>query len=967
MAEAPPAIGIDLGTTYSVVSVFRKRKVEIIQNDAGSRTTPSYVAFTDDKEYVGQAAKELATSNTLFDSKRLLGRRFDDAELEKDLENWPFTVKNDGGVPKYEITLDGIPQMISPEEISSKILKAMKITAEESFGHECEVMKAVVTVPAYFNDSQRQATMTAGRLAGLEVIAILNEPTAAAMAFGFGAKKNSTTLIFDLGGGTFDVTVLKIRGDNFNTLAHGGDTHLGGQDFDNILLTHVLDDIEKKEGVRINRDDDIEVFHEIRAQCELVKRRLSTLPQATINVFLSRHGKGYRREISRAFFEDLCTPFFKRAIDILPGVLKDAGVTKEQIDEVVLVGGSTRIPKVRSMLQQFFDGKELNKSINPDEAVAHGAALHAAALVGDRSAAGNEVQLREEAARRPGPKMAPGGAAAASPRKIAAAVSARRSTGPPIGIDLGTTYSVVAVCRKGKVDVIANDSGSRTTPSVVAFLDGESFVGDAAKDLPASHRVFDAKRLLGRPWKDLDVQKDKKHWPFEVLEKNGVPRIRVKVTSDKETFAPEEISAMVLRSLKETAQNFLGGPVSRAVITVPAYFNERQRQATVDAGKIAGLEVMSIINEPTAAAIAYGLDRKSTAKRTIFIFDLGGGTFDVSVVTIQGSDFTVLASDGDTHLGGQDFDVRLMEHFLKDINSRHGISQLDMESSQELRAACELAKRKLSTQAEASTTLFFSRYNIRYSLAVTRARFEDLCGDLFRKAMDITRRVMLEAEVPFSAIDEVVLVGGSTRIPKVRAMLSELFGGKELRQSINPDEAVAHGAAVRAAVLAGDEFVSRLVQLRDVTPLSLGVSVVGDRFSVIIPRNSQIPCERTERYYTVCDYQTSISSKIYQGERRMVRDNHCLDKEYCVDVPAMPAGEAKVDVTFRLDSDGLLTVTCVEPTTGARQRLTISRAEAALGAGDVQAMVERAERLRGEDRAAEEAVLRQLRAMNLRV
>ncbi|KAK3910978.1 Heat shock 70 kDa protein [Frankliniella fusca] len=388
-AEISLAIGIDLGTTYSVVSVYRKRKGEIIQNDVGKRTTPSYVSFTDTEEYVGEAAKELATGNTLFDSpssdsKRLLGRRFDDPDVQRDIPNWPFKIMDDGGVPKYEVVKDGLPTMMSPEEISGKVLKAMKTTAEDFL--EKDVCKAVITVPAYFNESQRQATMSAARLAGLEVIALLNEPTAAAIAFGFDKGRHQTVLIFDLGGGTFDVTVLRIQGDKFDIKGHGGDTHLGGQDFDNVLLNFIIEDIKNTFRLDLRADDDPELLHELRAACELAKRKLSNMPQTTINVFLNRHGKGYRKDISRAFFEDLCMPKFKTAIDILRKVLQEAKVSKEQIDEVVLVGGSTRIPKVRSMVQEFFDGKELNKSVNPDEAVALGAAIHAASLTGQAGA-----------------------------------------------------------------------------------------------------------------------------------------------------------------------------------------------------------------------------------------------------------------------------------------------------------------------------------------------------------------------------------------------------------------------------------------------------------------------------------------------------------------------------------------------------------------------------------------------------
>lgn len=429
--------------------------------------------------------------------------------------------------------------------------------------------------------------------------------------------------------------------------------------------------------------------------------------------------------------------------------------------------------------------------------------------------------------------------------------------GPAIGIDLGTTYSVVAVCGKnGKVGVPANNNGSRTTPSVVGILEDESFVGEAAKDLPPEMQVFDAKRLIGRPWNDENIQTDRKLWPFEVVEEMGTPRIKIKINGKDEKFAPEEISAMVVKDLKKTAEDFLREPVDRAVVTVPAYFNERQRQATMHACQIAGLKVLAIINEPTAAAIAYGLDKKSPTKKTVLVYDLGGGTFDVSVVEINGNEVRVLASDGDTHLGGQDFDSRLLLHCSKEILKTHGVSlEDDQMALQETLKACELAKRKLSNVPTTAIPVCLTRAKVATRVTVSRACFESLCADLFKKTATVTTQVLAAAMVPYSAVDEVVLVGGSTRIPKVRTMLSDLFGDKLLRNAINPDEAVAHGAAVYAASLSGDGAMKNLVVLKDVTPLSLGVEVIGGRFSVIIPRNSPLPCKKTERYLTTKDFQ----------------------------------------------------------------------------------------------------------------
>ncbi|KAK3932597.1 Heat shock 70 kDa protein 1 [Frankliniella fusca] len=568
--------------------------------------------------------------------------------------------------------------------------------------------------------------------------------------------------------------------------------------------------------------------------------------------------------------------------------------------------------------------------------------------------------------------------------------------GAAVGIDLGTTFSVVGACRRGRVEIFANDSGNRTTPSIVGFLDGASFIGDAAKDLPADNQVIDAKRLVGRQWSDPNIQKDRKMWPFEVVENNGVPMIRVDVGGRKETFAPEEISAMVLRDLKSTAEAALGQSVSKAVVTVPAYFNERQRQATKDAcedptrslhtacvsrvrralksrslsaGTIAGLEVLSMINEPTAAAIAYGLDKGKSAgaAKTVFIYDLGGGTFDASVMKIVGGEFRVLASGGDTHLGGQDFDVLLVEHCLKDAARQLGADLAqDKQAVQDLRRACELAKRKLSSTPQAQISVFFSRINKGYQTTVTRAFFEDLCSKLFQKTIDLSKEVLSDAKVTTGQVDDVVLVGGSTRIPKVRALLRDMFGGKDLRQSINPDEAVAYGAAVHAAVLNGDKFYDKMVQLKDVTPLSLGILIVGGRFSCVIKKNSPIPCKNTQRYYTAYEYQSAIMcSKIYQGERPLVKDNHYLNKDLTIEVPELPAGQACIDTTFEIDASGLLTVTNVEPTSGRKVELKITPQEAHLSEKDIQAAIERAKKFSREDEDALRKVEEQLRRQRL--
>nr|XP_039268155.1 uncharacterized protein LOC120343109 [Styela clava] len=996
------AIGIDLGTTNSYVAVYRRNKVEIIENYEGNRSTPSYVSFTKDEILIGETAKDEVSSdveNTLFQIKRLIGRSYDDPMVQADLNLWGITIIDDRNKPKIKVKCKGEEKTFCPEQISAMILKSLKRAAKDHLGKK--VKDAVITVPAYFNDAQRNATIDAGKIAGLNVLRLINEPTAAAIAYGLDREKNEkqNVLVFDLGGGTFDVTIVNIKDREFLVKATGGDTHLGGEDFINRMVNHFVSEFNRRYDCDISQNK--RGINQLRVACEVAKKRLSISETAKVQIAKLHGDIDFIETISRAKFEDLNCDYFEKTIQVVEDTLSDACMDKSEIDNVLLVGGSTRIPKVQELLQECFGREIISKEINPDEAVAQGAAILAAELCGDNSELIEKFTLSDVTPLSLGIEVS-GDRMMFMVKKNTKIPTRKRDTVTtscdyqksirfsiyegerpcikhnnllgsfaindiPLQLrGIPKFYVVFEIDNDGVLEVeayqqstglknsivILNNSGRLRESEInrmvffirkidkcigiseVEIAEAELFNESDEKFRKKSearnnleNELYKWKHAVCQPETENNFSKEEK----EKIIKNCTQMLdwieshKVKIIPNEldkpltpayigftdvdrlygdaatheaffnmENTIYDQLCAMLLDQMKQQAEIYLGERIHGAVISVPSSFNNSQREAMRNAGAIAGLTVLGLINETTAAAVTFDISRRVSNSSIILVFDLGGGTFDVSIVAIENGNVKVLATRGDTCFGGRNIDQAMAEYLA---NKYLHVTKIDVKKYKKalnrLRVACERAKRSLSRFHKASVRVDGIYENWDYEGTMFKDDFEDINMEYFQK-LDKTVKLVIEDAGEGIKIDDILLIGGLTRIPKVRENLEKLFNGKKLNRTINPDEAVAYGAAFVAG-----NFKTKVPTIADIATLPIELKIGTSKTIAIMKRGTEIPTQENVKFVVeMREYQLGI----YEG--------HGIAEEkevpsFTMEVILVPG---KYEILINVDFGGILTM-----------------------------------------------------------
>ncbi|KAF2354849.1 Heat shock protein 70 family [Trinorchestia longiramus] len=937
--------GIDLGSTTGRAAVILKGIPQLVITERGTRFMPLNIACFEDEVIAGYEAPDSSSIGLqafIIDVMRLL-----DVAYMANIK----TTDNDGNLV-VDVQSETFKKTYKWTELMSLVLGKMKKDMEASAG--TEVKKVVLSVPSHTSSDHKTLLAQCCSEVGFTLLTIIDRAVGVGYSYEVQKKSRASFLVFRYGANHMEASVLKVVDGDVKVCAR---ELVAVPCMDEKIVDHFRSEISRRHGVDISGDKI--AMAKLRQACQQLKHNLSSCDNAKLQIPSLVQNIDFVSDLSGARLDDLNNPIYSQVSECVRRALKSADMTASDINEVLLCGGSSRIPRITAVVRECFIGVTCRTDIDVSEVGALGAAKYAAmsalrAVTEGRFVIPARLSIKQEVLTRYLAEDQPQKSRTVAPKssKNRKMIAEARDE-PSVGIDLGTTNSCVAVARNGKVDVIANVMGNRVTPSYVAFTEDERFIGEAAKAQCVSNprnTIFDGKRLIGRKFLDVDASENIKMWPFKVVDIRGNPCVEVVYKGTTKCLTPEEISSMVLLDLKSVADQFIGSPVKNAVITVPAYFNDSQRQATMDAGKIAGFHNISIINEPTAAAIAFGVNKKTQDKRHVLIFDLGGGTFDVAVLAIEDKNFEVLAVNGNVNLGGRDFDNRLIAHFIDEFNKKY---RTDLTSNvravSKLRIACEEAKLSLSVFTKSKIQIPSLHDGIDFISSISRVRFELLCADLFQLTLVPVKQVITDAGLEASAIDEIVLVGGSTRIPKIKENLQKFFHGKKLNESINADEAVAHGAALHAAALVTSSK-TRPINLLDVCPLTIGVAESGIFMSTLIQRNTRIPTKKTSCFSTAYDNQQDLTFAVYEGDRKLCTENNLLGQFKLMGIERAKQGQPKIEVQCAIDRNGILKVSAKDMSTGIRRGIHITSLKGRLEKKDIQRLVAEASSYGNEDK-----------------